>query len=136
VDDVAGMIPAGEIRPLLARDGQVYLVSRASFSCYQDLTVGLGTWEPGRRPRSRRPRKRQPEPCRYAGHDQPGPLHDPSALTPGALDGAGGLINTRWTATCAHCHAAPPGPGGILCPACKTAIETHNRLLTQGGARS
>lgn len=27
--------------------------------------------------------------------------------------------------TCAKCHENPPGPGGILCPDCKTAIGTR-----------
>lgn len=26
--------------------------------------------------------------------------------------------------TCSRCGEAPPGPGGILCAPCKTAIET------------
>ena len=38
--------------------------------------------------------------------------------------------NTRWTATCAKCRTQPPGPGGILCPACKTTIEQHSRRTT------
>ena len=25
---------------------------------------------------------------------------------------------------CSRCRTEPPGPGGILCPACKTAIES------------
>ena len=26
--------------------------------------------------------------------------------------------------TCSKCGTAEPGPGGILCPSCKTAIES------------
>jgi hypothetical protein len=45
-------------------------------------------------------------------------------------------MNTRWTATCACCHTGPPGPGGILCPGCKTAITTRTapRSSSPGGA--
>jgi hypothetical protein len=31
--------------------------------------------------------------------------------------------------TCFNCHEQPTGPGGILCPQCKTAIEHRNRTL-------
>ena len=35
------------------------------------------------------------------------------------------------TALCAKCGTAPVGPGGILCPGCKTAIASAIRA---GGA--
>jgi hypothetical protein len=41
----------------------------------------------------------------------------------------------RWEpapeAVCARCHVNPPGPGGIICPACRTAIEARNRAATE-----
>ena len=43
----------------------------------------------------------------------------------------------RWQpapdARCARCHANPVGPGGILCPDCRTAIEAQNRALAGSG---
>jgi SNF2-related domain/Bifunctional DNA primase/polymerase, N-terminal len=35
--------------------------------------------------------------------------------------------NTRRSSTCARCHTGVPGPGGILCPPCRQAIEAQNR---------
>ncbi|HEY3035151.1 MAG TPA: bifunctional DNA primase/polymerase [Streptosporangiaceae bacterium] len=35
-------------------------------------------------------------------------------------------VSKRWTSTCARCHAEPPGPGGILCPPCRAAVEARN----------
>lgn len=35
--------------------------------------------------------------------------------------------NTRWISTCARCYTRVPGPGGILCPPCRQAIEAQNR---------
>lgn len=36
-------------------------------------------------------------------------------------------VNMTWAQTCAKCGSAPPGPGGILCPHCKAAIEAAGR---------
>lgn len=33
-------------------------------------------------------------------------------------------------AQCARCHANPVGPGGIICPDCRTVIENRNAALT------
>jgi len=33
------------------------------------------------------------------------------------------MSDTTEPKTCAKCQEAPAGPGGILCPPCKTAIE-------------
>jgi hypothetical protein len=39
----------------------------------------------------------------------------------------------RWQsasdARCAQCHINPVGPGGIICPECRTAVEARNRAL-------
>jgi hypothetical protein len=39
---------------------------------------------------------------------------------------SGASASPRWASTCVRCHAAPPGPGGILCPSCRAAIEARN----------
>ena len=31
--------------------------------------------------------------------------------------------------TCALCRVNPPGPGGVICPACRAAIEARNAAL-------
>lgn len=41
------------------------------------------------------------------------------------LDVVDWAVNTRWAARCGKCGVAPPGPGGILCPPCRHAIETR-----------
>lgn len=35
-------------------------------------------------------------------------------------------VNTSYVQTCALCHQAPPGPGGILCPPCKQTLTLRN----------
>jgi len=43
----------------------------------------------------------------------------------------------RWKpapdAVCARCHENPVGPGGIICPDCRTAIEAANRATAEEG---
>ena len=34
-------------------------------------------------------------------------------------------------AVCARCQANPAGPGGVVCPDCRSAIETRNRGLAE-----
>ena len=36
-------------------------------------------------------------------------------------------------ALCARCRENPAGPGGILCPDCRKAIEAANRTPTEEG---
>lgn len=38
-------------------------------------------------------------------------------------------------AQCARCHANPVGPGGIICPDCRTAIEARQPQPDPGRGR-
>lgn len=33
---------------------------------------------------------------------------------------------------CSYCGEHPVGPGGVLCPDCKTLLEDRNRAITLG----
>jgi hypothetical protein len=95
LDDVAGMVPAGQIMPLCALDGRVYLVSNSSFRIYQELTGGLGEWMPGGKTKLKRPPAQNPEQCRNPMHEASAPLpglqeteQDPNGWQATAPDGA------------------------------------------------
>jgi hypothetical protein len=72
VDDVAAMIPAGEILPMRGPKGLVYLVSPASLARYQELNRGQGKWLPGGGPKTVRRSKgslQHAATCRNPQHD-------------------------------------------------------------------
>jgi hypothetical protein len=72
IDDVAAMIPLGELVPLRDFNGTVFMVEARDLSRYQEMTDGRGKW-PDPRALLRIPRPRRPgDPdCRYAMHDMP-----------------------------------------------------------------
>ena len=117
VDDVAAMLPAGEIVPLRARRGIVYLVSRESFACYRELTGGLGEWLPSQRLSISVPANRPAEPAECLN-----PRHE-SAFSP---------VHDAWKA-CGMCGGGPVGPGGVLCVDCKELLEARVALIRAGG---
>jgi hypothetical protein len=119
VDDVAAMIPAGEILPMRGQNGLVYLVSPASMTRHQELTGGAGPWAPSTPAKAPRP----------AGHQSSAvcinPVHRPASVT--LLDDSGQdqPISAVPPRMCNSCGVAPAGPGGILCGPCRTRIEAH-----------
>lgn len=132
VDDVAGMIPAGQIRPLLARDRHVYLVSPDSFRRYQDMTGGLGEWLPGTGTPRTPTRGHSPEPCHNPWHDiatDPGTVlelvaHDRDTTQGVALEPPTALPRPRRP-------GSPRVSGNPVCPACGTARLTAGREICQ-----
>ena len=70
LDDVASMVPAGELVPLAYFDRNVFLMSLTDFTRYQEMTEGLGKWPPkaGKAP-VRVSGGQRPQQCRNPGHD-------------------------------------------------------------------
>jgi len=67
-----------------------------------------------------------------ASGTRPGEAHSPGR--PGRSgDRAGTRARTESAGTCASCHAAPPGPGGSLCPPCRAATGNQQRRPGQSG---
>jgi len=127
VDDVAGMIPAGEIVPLRYWNGNVFLVASADFYRYQDMTGGLGAWVPitGLAPgRSSAPLG--PEPCHNPTHNAPTPSAQPHpSADPTAPRQARSLADVPLQRKSAK--SATPD----TCPACGTARLVHGRTICQ-----
>jgi hypothetical protein len=70
IDDVASMVPAGELVPLAYFDRNVFLALLADFIPYQEMTDGQGEWPPEVGKAQARARGGQrPQPCRNPGHD-------------------------------------------------------------------
>lgn len=104
VDDTAGMIPAGEIVPLVDRRGIVRMVSTVSFDLYLELNGGKGAWSPAQKLATRIPTVSIPgetAECRNPEHDG----------------------RERF---CSKCGDEPVGPFGVLCPACKLMLSLRN----------
>lgn len=55
----------------------------------------------------------------------------PTSLRVTNAPGAGAEPPTP-TRRCAKCGTAEPGPGGILCPPCRTRIEAAGLLASEG----
>jgi hypothetical protein len=92
VDDVAALVPDGQIVPVAARSG-VYLTSPKGLARYQELTDGSGLWLPGSAKQSAAvPNERAPAQCEN-------PEHEEFLLNP-AVDAAPhqALIDLPWAA--------------------------------------
>ena len=87
-EDVAGLVPAGEIVPVQNWNGNVFLVRRAVFDRFLEMTDGQhGRWVLGPVPEGRHARREDgPKPCTSARHTGPQLLSqdEPIQLT---LDG-------------------------------------------------
>jgi hypothetical protein len=106
VDDVAAMIPSGDIVPMRGQDGLVYLVSPASMARHQELTGGLGQWLPGAKAPGKR-RLRGPQPSEICRN----PVHHPEL--PGETgDDAEPRVPLRYDG------GEPRGPGIYLAGLC------------------
>ena len=120
VDDAVGMIPTGEIVPMSRRDGQVMLVSPASLALYREL-VGVGDWWHSSKPKAHRDRA-------LAGTHGTSwcqnPMH-PSVAQESALTNMSHTEPGAYRQFCNMCGLEPPGPGGILCSACKLSLEAR-----------
>ena len=151
IDDVAAMIPAGELVPLRDFDGTVFMVTATDLARYQEITEGLGGWPgPGSPPRVPQPRRPADPDCRYALHDMPGPaggldLADTSdvagLLQPGELidlpqprpesDLAPGAAASGHRARHSRELAGLPELRDGYCPGCRTARLSHGRETCQ-----
>ncbi|MFE0023816.1 hypothetical protein [Amycolatopsis sp. NPDC059021] len=100
VDDVAAMLPAGELVAMRDLLGDVRLISPADLELFQDMTELSGEYRPGTATRLRgRPAPRTTE-CANTGHRR-----------------------VHAVRQCAKCGLRPPGPGGILCETCCLMIQ-------------
>jgi hypothetical protein len=127
IDDVAGMVAAGEIVPLRNWNEHVFLVSKADFIRYQEMTGGLGKWVPATGIMPRKPvGLPHPEPCRNPRHDATlGPTVQVCASEPEIAHQAGPLMDVlrqRLPAT---------STGREICPRCGTARLAHGRTICQ-----
>ena len=68
VDDVAGMVPAGEAVPLIGKSNYVYLVPPASVDLYRELSGRSGLYEPGGKPKVK-VSSRAPRVCTSPAHE-------------------------------------------------------------------
>ena len=122
IEDVAGLIPAGEIIPMIDRSGQVILVSRASFALYQELTNGLGAWPPLVGKRTTRSSSSQGTLTRGSSAPCLNPAH-PEWLraVPEPIRSAGPGIRTDQSSLgpCARCHETCIRYGALGKPFCE-----------------
>jgi hypothetical protein len=133
VDDVAGMIPAGQLVPLRYRNGNVFLVSPEDFARYQDDTGGLGDWSPGGKPARVRGYRQQPDECWNPVHDSPVPS---SGLVlapprPDPLPAPGREVTGQRAWTDPVPRERRPTAGRRLCPCCNEAELTNGRTRCQ-----
>lgn len=99
VDDVAAMIPAEQIVPMRDLRGNVHLVDPVDLALYHELTGHDGAFAPNNSAQRSR-RAASSTPCLNHATEQEAPL-------------------------CYKCSHAPAGPGGVLCLACRLAIENR-----------
>ncbi|HUY48641.1 MAG TPA: hypothetical protein VMV92_23465 [Streptosporangiaceae bacterium] len=116
VDDVAAMLPAGQLVPLRYRTGTAFLVSPEDFRTYLEMTGGQGHWPPGgKTARGPRTIRQQPQPCRSPRHDIPA---QPADLR-------------------IHAEPAPrerrhaPAADRKICPVCQESELTYGRAMCQ-----
>ncbi|MFI9455023.1 hypothetical protein [Amycolatopsis sp. NPDC052450] len=99
VDDVAERLPAGELVAMRDLLGDVRLVSPTDLELFQEMTEQTGEYQPGR-------------PTKPRGQSAP---HTAECLNP---------EHPRVSARrCGKCGLRPPGPGGVLCSACRLMLE-------------
>jgi hypothetical protein len=129
VDDVAGMIPAGEIVPLRYWNGNVFLVSLVDFYRFRDMTGGLGTWAPvaGVAP-GRSSASLHPEPCHNPTHNAPIPSAQLYPLTTNAAPSG----HVRQPADVPLRGSRATSVAKDMCPVCGTARLLHGRSVCQG----
>jgi hypothetical protein len=127
IDDLAGLIPAGEIVPLRSWNENVFLVSKADFVRFREMTGGLGKWAPvtGITPRDLTAPP-YPQPCRNPGHDTVG---DSQTVELWVSDSE---ITHQSTPLVDVPHQrVPVRPGHETCPTCQTARLVHGRTVCQ-----
>ncbi len=103
VDDVAAMIPAEQIVPMRDVRGNVHLVDHENLALYEELTGSDAAYRPTT---SKQHRRSTTTSSRCAN-----PIHD--------------QVAAYVESTCSKCGHAPTGPGGVLCLACRMALENR-----------
>jgi hypothetical protein len=127
VDDVAAMLPAGQLVPLRYWTGTAFLVSPEDFATYQDMTGGQGHWQPGGKTiPGKRTIRQKPEPCRNPSHDLP---PDPAIRRQHAEPPPRERHHTSAPGhqICPGCHESELTFGRTLCQACKLLAALSNR---------
>lgn len=99
VDDVAAMVPAEQLVPMRDLRGNVHLVDPKNLTLYQELTGSDASYRPVT---SKSQRRTAPKSSR--------------CMNPHGV---------QLESTCSKCGHAPAGPGGVLCLACRMAIENR-----------
>jgi hypothetical protein len=116
VDDVAAMLPAGQLVPLRYRSGTAYLVSPQDLATYKDMTGGQGDWKPGGKTApGKRAIRQKPEICRNSSHnDQPAPpiTRHPAEPVPSE-------------------RLRPEARGRLICPGCRESELAYGRTICQ-----
>ncbi|MGV9367948.1 hypothetical protein [Amycolatopsis sp. NPDC003731] len=113
VDDVARMIPAGELVAMRDLLGDVRLISGTDLELYQEMTGLSGEYQPGDRHRRRGRSAPRTAECVNTGH------------------------RSATTGMCAKCGLRPRGQGDVLCETCwlmisgRTAAEHYIDLPAQ-----
>jgi hypothetical protein len=151
VDDVAAMVPAGELVPLRYFNSNAFLVTAGTFTRYQEMTDGLGAWHPGpaEPPPSGYQRSRE---CAnpHNGPGQAGTDVSPRSGELAEVPDLAGLIEAQETglsddlddvyapaAARARVRREQPYLADLpvlipgYCPGCRTARLTHGRKLCQ-----
>jgi hypothetical protein len=104
VDDLAALVPAGQIVPMRDLRKDVHLVAPESLRLFQELTGLTGEYVPGTGARARGSAAALSTVCVNPVHDQD--EHQPL--------------------TCAKCGRLRVGPGGILCRPCRAFLENRS----------
>lgn len=102
VDDVAAMVPAEQIVPMLDLRGNVHLVDPDNLTLYEELTGSPADYSPTTSNTARR-KSSTTSKCANPVHTQ--------VTTAGP--------------TCAKCGRRPAGPGRVLCPTCRQILESQ-----------
>jgi hypothetical protein len=105
VDDLAALVPAGQIVPMRDLRTDVHLVAPDSLGLFQELTGLSGEYLPGASPRLRGRVAALSTVCVNPVHDR----DDEATLR-----------------SCAKCGNLPVGPGGVLCRACRAFLENRS----------
>jgi hypothetical protein len=133
IDDVASMVPAGELVPLTYFDRNVFLTRLADFTRYQEMTEGLGEWPPtaGKAPLQRRGSQR-PQWCRNPEHDTPVSPEPPAQrIWPTGANTVVAVTSSSWEAPQPQTALGQPDINGLgawqVCSGCHRRYRPVHR---------